>query len=115
MTFLKKTVDGDQRLIIAQASDPSVASAPLIVLSVLELKDTQRGDDLSGEQYRWLWFYEAGTAAHNALLEGTAWGLSGTIISVSDTSALQTLLRELDTTYVPLLVVPLGTTATTPK
>mgnify|MGYP003885852047 CR=1 FL=1 len=74
ITFMMKIKSGDYREEIAQASSPSVATAPLIIISVLDIERTRpKGfDDFSGEEFRWLWYYEAGASAHNVLLEATA-------------------------------------------
>ena len=60
---------------LAQAcSQLSLATAPLSIIPVLELERTRPkgGDDFSGEEYRWLWYYEAGASAYNIFLEATA-------------------------------------------
>jgi hypothetical protein len=36
---------------------------------VLDVEKTIDWDDLSGEDARWIWYYEAGAAAHNVLLQ----------------------------------------------
>ncbi|GAF68485.1 unnamed protein product, partial [marine sediment metagenome] len=107
VTFLIKIRRGDHRQEIAQASQPFVASAPLIIISVLDIQKTIQWDDLSGEEIRWIWYYEAGASAHNVLLEATAWDLSANIVPPTDTAAIRSLLR-LTENYLPLLVVPVG-------
>ncbi|MCX6666351.1 MAG: nitroreductase family protein [Euryarchaeota archaeon] len=108
MTGLLKVTDGDKRSDVAQASESFVASAPIIIISVLDVKQTKKPyDDVSGEDFRWLWYYEAGASAHNVLLEATAWNLSGTIVQPTNLSALQSLLR-LNEGQVPLILVPVG-------
>jgi nitroreductase len=108
VTFLMKIRTGDKRGELANASQPFVASAPLSIISVLDIKNTIKWDDLSGENVRWLWYYEAGASAYNVLLEATAWNLSGTIGTPTDSGALRSLLR-LNESYAPLFVVPVGT------
>jgi nitroreductase len=110
LTFLSKKISGDHRLEIAEASNrPSIASAPLIILSVLDLEKTRPSgrDDLSAEIYRRFWFYEAGASTHNVLLEATAWNLSAAIVLPTDTLALQSIL-SVDENFVPLFIIPVG-------
>jgi len=106
MTFLMKIRSGDYREDIAQASsNPSIASAPLLIISVLDVDKTIRWDDLSGMLH--IWYYEAGASAQNIILETTAWDLSGIIEFPSDVAAIRSLFK-LNDDFVPLLVVPVG-------
>lgn len=107
VSFMMKIRNGDKREEIAQASQPVIISAPLIIISVLDIEKTIRWDDLSGEQFRWLWYYEAGASAHNVLLEATAWNLSANIVLPTDTAAIRSILR-LNDNYLPLPIVPVG-------
>jgi nitroreductase len=110
LTYLVKKISGDYRQEIAEASAlPSIASAPLIILSVLDLDMTRPAgkDDLSGEINRRFWYFEAGASAHNVLLEATAWNLSATIVLPVDTLSLQSILH-LDKDYLPLFLIPVG-------
>lgn len=110
LTFLLKIISGDHRQEIAYASSqPVIASAPLILVSILDLKMTRPagGDDLSGEQARRFWYYENGASAHNVLLEAAAWDLSADIVLPTDITAIRSLLR-LNETSVPLLLVSVG-------
>ena len=107
ITFLLKLDGSDRRVEIAQASESFVSSAPLLIIFVLDIENAIKWDDLSGEQFRWLWYYEAGAGAHNVLLEATAWNLSGNIASISDDNAILSVLG-LDENYDPLLVIPVG-------
>ena len=107
VTFLMKIRRGDKRAEIAQASQPFVASAPLVIISVLDIKKTNQWDDLSGEELRWIWYYEAGASAYNVLLEATSWDLSANIVTITDTAAIRSILR-LNENYLPLLIVPVG-------
>ncbi len=107
-TGLLKIVNGDKRDVVARASASYLASAPVTIISVLDVKQTKKTyDDVSAENVRWLWYYEAGASAHNILLEATAWNLKGTIVFPTNTSALQTLLK-LNDNQIPLLLVPVG-------
>ena len=106
VTFLMKIKNGDYREDVAQASsDPSIASAPLLIISVLDVDKTIRWDDLSGMLH--IWYYEAGASAHNILLEAAAWDLSGNIEFPSDVAAIRSLFK-LNDDFVPLLIVPVG-------
>lgn len=110
LTFLMKRISGDHRLEAAEASaQPSIASAPLIILSVLDLKMTRPagGEDLSAEIYHRFWYFEAGASAHNVLLEAISWNLSATIVLPTDTLALRSLL-QLDENFLPFFVIPIG-------
>jgi nitroreductase len=107
LTFLMKVIDGDKRQEIALASKPFLATAPFIVISVLNIRCTIRWDDLSAEKYRWIWYYEAGASAHNLLLEATAWNLSANIVVPTDAAAIRSILR-LNQNFIPLLIVPVG-------
>ena len=106
VTFLIKIKNGDYRKDIAQASsNPSIDSAPIIIISVLDVKKTIRWDDLSGMLH--IWYYEAGASAQNILLEATAWDLSGGIEFPSDVATIRSLFK-LNDDFVPLLIVPVG-------
>jgi nitroreductase len=110
LTYMLRKITGDHRLEIAQTSaQPSIASAPLIILSVLNLNETRPAgaDDLSAEKFRRFWYFEAGASAHNVLLEATAWNLSTTIVLPTDALTLRSVLK-LDENYVPLFIIPVG-------
>lgn len=107
VSFLLKVVSGDKRQDIANASQPFVASAPLSIISVLDIKKTGYPDDLSSEQFRWLWYHEAGASAYNVLLEATAWNLSANIVLPVDIDAIRSVLR-LNDNYLPLFILPVG-------
>jgi len=110
LTFLMKKISGDHRLEVAEAAGhPNIASAPLIMLTVLDLEMTRPPgkDDLSGEGDRRFWYFEAGASAHNVLMEATSWGLSAAVFPPADAAAVQSLL-QLDETYLPLFVIPVG-------
>lgn len=96
---LRKIVDGDKRQEVATASQPFVASAPCIVIPVL--------DKIASKKYLWMWYYEAGAFAHNVFLEATAWNLSANVILPVDTEKILSIL-ELDSDYVPFFVIPVG-------
>jgi len=103
---------GDFRQEIADASSmPSIHSAPLILVSVLDLRMTKGmiglWDDFSSEEYRWLWYYEAGASAYNVLLEATAWNLSANIVLPTYIDAINSILR-LNDNFIPLFIVPVG-------
>lgn len=110
LTFLVKKISGDHRSEVAEASAlPSISTAPLILLPVLDLDRTRPAgsDNLSDEIFRCFWYYEAGACAHNVLLEATAWNLSATIVLPRNVSALQSTL-QMDEDLLPLFLIPVG-------
>lgn len=82
-------VSGDKRALIQDAVDPgniSVSSSPMIIVPFW--------DKNAGSQtyLRW-WWYESGAIVHNILLEATALGLSGNVLSViTDQNSLRSAL-----------------------
>jgi len=110
LTYMIRKITGDHRLEVAQTSaQPLIASAPLIILSVLNLNETRPAgaDDLSTEIFRRFWYFEAGASAHNVLLEATSWNLSAAIVLPTDALALRSVLK-LNEDYVPLFIIPVG-------
>jgi hypothetical protein len=110
LTYLAKKISGDYRGEVAEASSlPSMASAPLIIVIVLDLDMTRPPgkDDLSGEDARRFWFFEAGASTQNVLLEATAWNISTVIVLPTDTLLLQSVL-QLDEGFLPLFLLPVG-------
>ena len=107
VTFLMKIRMGDRRDDVADASQSFVSSAPFIIISVLDKRKTNQWDDLSAEELRWLWFYESGASAHNVLMEASAWDLTSNIVTISDPTAIRSLLR-LNENFQPLFIVPVG-------
>jgi hypothetical protein len=76
---------------------------------VLDVEQTKKGGrDLSTNYVRWCWYYEAGAAAHNVLLEATAWGLAGNIAMIQNKDAVCTLLDLNSEQFDPLLAIPVG-------
>ncbi len=102
-TALDKVVDGDKRHVIAQAcSQPAIASAPLTILSVLDIEKS------SSIEYVWpLWYFVAGASAHTILLEAAALNLTANIFFPKDVASVLSLLG-LNDDFHPLLVVPVG-------
>jgi len=96
---MAEIISGDKRQEIAQFSQSFIASAPCIIISVL--------DKIAPTKWLWMWYYEAGASAYNILLEATAWNLSANIISSLDNNALLSLLG-LDNNYIPFFIVPVG-------
>ena len=107
VSFILKIRNGDKREEIAQDSQPFVASAPFLIISVLDIGRTNQWDDLSAEKFRWIWYYEAGASAHNVLLQAKAWNLTANIALITDTESVRSLLR-LNDNYLPLFIVPIG-------
>ena len=107
-SFLLRINVNDVRHSIAQACNkPEISTAPVFIVSILDLEATKKWDDLSDESVWRFWYYEAGASAHNVQLEATAWNLSSTIEIPEDISLIRTTLK-LDSRFVPLLVIPLG-------
>jgi nitroreductase len=107
-SFLLPRAFGDKRDDIAQASEDFVSEAPLSIIIVLDIQATNQWDDLSAENLRWIWYYEAGAAAHNILLQATSRGLAGNIVSITDKSAICSVLRLNEQDFDPMLIVPVG-------
>jgi hypothetical protein len=110
LTYLVKKISGDYRGEIADVSSlPSIASAPLIIVLVLDLDMTRPPgkDDLSGNDARRFWFFEAGASVQNVLLEAATWDMSTAIVLPEDTLALQSVL-QLDEKFLPLFLLPVG-------
>ena len=106
--FIKQITRGDHRTEIAQASsNPAIATSPFIVIPVLDDAKANRWDDLSGEEWRWLWYHDASASAQNLLLEATAQDLSGAIVLSEDMTALSSLLNLKDD-QIPLLIIPVS-------
>jgi nitroreductase len=106
--FLIPVAFGDYREEIAQASsNPDIKTSPLIFITVLDDAKANRWDDLSGEEWRWLWYHDASASSYNILLEATAQGLTGNIMLPEDTDSIGSLLR-LKEDQIPLLLVPVS-------
>jgi len=108
VSFLLPRVLGDKRNEIAEASESFVSGAPLSIIIVCDIELTNQWDDLSDESLRWIWYYEAGAAAHNIILQATSRGLSGNIVSINDKSAICSVLKLNEQDFDPLLIVPVG-------
>jgi hypothetical protein len=107
VTYQLKIRNGDFREELSETTEFFISDAPLIIVSVLNLKNANRWDDLSGVEFRWIWHYEAGACAQNVLLDATAWGLSGNIIPVKDNETILSLFR-LNSNFIPLYAIPIG-------
>ena len=108
VSYLLPVVFGDKRSEIAQATELFASDAPLNIIIVLDIDNTNKWDDLSDESQRWIWYYEAGAAAHNVLLQATSRGLNGNILTINDKEAICSLLRLDSEKFDPMLVVPVG-------
>lgn len=105
ITFIRKTTDKDVREDISTlCEEPDIASAPLIIIPVLDLEHAK---ELSIESAIRFWYYEAGAVAQNVMLESTAWGLSAKIIYANNPTELRTIL-QLPDNNIPMLVIPIG-------
>ncbi len=111
--FLIKVADGDKRGAVAQAcSQPSIATAPLSILSVLDVEKTRAALGVAAStqvEYYWpLLYFVAGASAHNTLLQATALHLQGHITYPPDPEALLSLLGLNAEGFQSLLVVSVG-------
>lgn len=105
ISFIKKTTDLDVRNDISLLCEqPEIASAPLIIIPVLDLEHAK---ELSIESARRFWYYEAGAVAQNVMLESTAWDHSAKIIYANNPINIQTTL-QLPDNNIPLLIIPIG-------
>jgi hypothetical protein len=111
ISMMQKMMRGDHREGLARAcSLPGLASAPLVIVSVVDLERTrpEGGDDFSGEEYRWMWYYEAGASAYNVLLEAAAWDLASNFFPIQNKGSICSLLRLNEDNFDPLFIVPVG-------
>lgn len=109
-TYVKPLHRGDFRTEIANVtSNPATASAPLLVVIVLNIERTRRAVDFSAEEWWWLWYYELGSSVQNMLLTSAAWDLSTTFTLPVDSDSIRSYLG-LDDNYIPLMIVPVGKT-----
>jgi len=108
---LQKIKQGDYRDDLALiCSRPQISTAPLSLVFVVNLDKTrpEGGDDFSGEDFRWLWYYEAAAAGFNALLEATAWGLNSDFYPIDNKSEICVLLSLDEEVFDPLFILPVG-------
>ena len=104
VTFLYKIRSGDNRAQLAAASSlSSISSAPLSIITVLNLNKTKN----TGQQYLPFWYYEAGATTQNIMLEATALDFHSNIVLPTDNTILLTLLK-LNDGYTPLLIIPIS-------
>lgn len=104
VTFLYKIRSGDNRAQLAAASSlPSISSAPLSVITVLNLNKTKN----TGQQYLPFWYFEAGATTQNIMLEATALDFHSNIVLPTDDTILLSLLK-LNDGYTPLLIIPIS-------
>jgi nitroreductase len=108
VSFLLPRALGDKRNKIAEASESFLIDAPLSIIIICDIKLTNQWDDLSDESLRWIWYYEAGAAAHNILLQATSRGLSGNIVTINNKSAICSVLKLNQHDFDPMLIVPVG-------
>ena len=108
VSYLSPVRFGNKRSEIAQATESFASDAPLNIIIVLDIDKTNQWDDLSHESMRWIWYYEAGAASHNVLLQATSLGLNGNILTINDKDAICSLLRLDSESFDPMFVVPVG-------
>jgi nitroreductase len=107
-SFLFPIAFGDNRVSLAEASEDFLSEAPLSIIIVLDIENTNKWDDLSADNVRWIWYYEAGASAHNVLLQATSRGLAGNIVHVQDKDAVCSLLNLDNEKFDPMFIVPVG-------
>jgi len=109
LTGMRQMAEGDHRGTIAGASHEAVASAPLTVITVLNVDRTRPEwyDDLSGSFIRYIWHMEAGAAMYNVLLEATAMELSSNVYAVDDDTAVMDAIG-LSGDYDPMYIAAVG-------
>lgn len=109
ITGIRRMARGDLRGDIAEASDEAVASAPLSVITVLNVDRTRPEwyDDLSASYIRYIWHMEAGAAMYNVLIEATAMDLSSNVFAVEDDAAVMEAIG-LTGDYDPMYVAAVG-------
>ncbi len=105
LTYLSPIAKGDLRRDISQSSSISnLDTAPLSIVIVLDL---DMAKVLSAEQYYKFWYYEAGAAAFNVMLEATVLGFQSNIAYPSNQELISNILN-LNDKQIPLLIVPVG-------
>ena len=108
VSYLLPISIGDKREDIGEATESFVSDAPLNILMVLDIEKTNQWDDLSAPDLRWIWYYEAGAAAQNILLEATSRDLNGNIIKIDNKEAICSVLKLDPEKFDPMVVVPVG-------
>jgi nitroreductase len=102
--YLRGVADGDYRQTVATAEQPTIASAPVIVLIV---SDTDAFTGITeDEKIRWS-ALDSGIAALNALLFAAANGYSAVPRAIMDTDTLAKVIG-LKSTQILELNVPIG-------
>jgi len=109
VTGMRRMARGDHRGDIAAASDEAAETAPLSVITVLNVDRTRPEwyDDLSGSFIRYIWHMEAGAAMYNVLLEATAMELTSNVFAVEDDAAVLEAIG-LTGDYDPMYVAAVG-------
>ena len=109
VTGMRRVAAGDLRSDIAAASHEAVASAPLSIITVMNVDRTRPEwyDDLSGSFIRYIWHMEAGAAMFNVLLEASVMELSSSIFAVEDDAAVMNAIG-LTGDYDPMYVTAVG-------
>jgi nitroreductase len=106
ITFLRNVKSGDFREDLADiTSQPNLTNASLMIIPVLNLENAK--ELAIGSAFRF-WFYEAGAAAHNVMLESTSLHLSSKIIYPIDINSFNTILDLNDDNYVPSILIVVG-------
>jgi nitroreductase len=111
ISVYQKIKQGDYRDDLAQiCSRPQLSDAPLSIVFIVDLDKTrpEGGDDFSGEDFQWLWYYESAAAGFNALLEATAWGLTSDFYPIENKNEICDFLALDREIFDPLFILPVG-------
>ena len=92
----------EQQAIEGRSADPK------ILIEIEDIEKTIDWDDLSDKSERWIWYYEAGAAAHNVLIQATARNLAGNIVPIKDKNAICSILGLSNDKFDPIFIVPVG-------
>ena len=105
VSFLKKIGENDIRSDLGMlCENDNVSTASLVLIPVLDL---DKAKELSGESARRFWYYEAGAAVQNVMLESAAWNLSSNIIYPIPSSQVRSYL-DINSNQIPQLMVTVG-------
>jgi len=108
VSYLLPIAFGDKRNEIGDATESFVSDAPLNIIMVLDIDKTNQWDDLSDPDLRWIWYYEAGAAGQNILLEATSRNLNGNILKIDEKEAICSVLKLDPENFDPMAVIPVG-------
>lgn len=99
---------GDHRDKISDSIDNYKANTPYSLITVLDIHKTKIWDDLSGEEDRWNWYYEAGASSFNVLLEASSRDLNGSVTYIKDKELLCETVKINNKFFDPMFIVSVG-------